>query len=76
MAVAGDNGAARVTRLIYFGQNVETSGFGVRLYQETFSVVVNDFVTKHTFNVDLYPLDVIGNIVVKRSVEFGVIELS
>ena len=51
-------------------------GFGVRLYQETFSVVVNDFVTKHTFNVDLYALDVIGNIVVKRSVEFGVIELS
>ena len=76
MAVAGDNGAARVTRLMYFGKNVETSGFGVRLYQETFSVVVNDFVTKHTFNVDLYPLDVIGNIVVKRSVEFGVIELS
>ena len=40
-------------------------------------VVVNDFVMKHAFNVDLYPfLDVIGNIVVKRSVEFGVVELS
>ena len=32
---------------------------------------------KHAFNVDLYPfLDIIGNIVVKRSVEFGVVELS
>ena len=41
-----------------------------------FSVVVNDFVTKRAFNVDLYPfLDVIGNIVVKWSVEFGVVEL-
>ena len=40
-------------------------------------VVVNDFVMKHAFNVDLYPfLDVIGNIVVKRCVEFGVVELS
>ena len=38
---------------------------------------VNDFVMKHAFNVDLYPfLDVIGNIVVKRCVEFGVVELS
>ena len=40
-------------------------------------VVVNDFVMKHAFNVDLYPfLDVIDNIVVKRCVEFGVVELS
>ena len=38
MAVAGDNGAARVTRLMYFGQDVETSGLGVRQeHQETLS---------------------------------------
>ena len=55
MTVAGNNGPAGVARLMYFGLNVEASGFRVRLYQETFSVVVNDFVTKHAFNVDLYP---------------------
>ena len=38
MAVAGDNGAARVTRLMYFGQDVETPVLGVRpWYQETLS---------------------------------------
>jgi len=36
---------------MYFRQNVKPPRFRISLYQETFSVVVNNFVTAHAFYV-------------------------
>ena len=50
---------------MYFRQNVKLPRFRISLYQETFSVIVDNLVTVHAFYVYTYAfLDVVGNVVV------------
>jgi len=42
--VARNNGASGVSLFVYFRQNVESSRFGVSLYEKFLSFVVNDTV--------------------------------
>ena len=77
MTIAGNNGVSWVTMFVYFRWNVESTWFGISLYEKSFSFVVNEAICVQSFNIEFYTcLDVTSNVNVKASVELSIVKLS
>ena len=62
---------------VYFRQNVESSWFGISLFEKLFSFVLNETVFVQSFNEEFYKcLDFTSNVSVESSVQLAIVKLS